>query len=91
MEAEVNVEAVNKVSFSVQYPNNVYVTMRNLDTEVTEVKPFTISYSHKEGLPFVSVWKRPVPVAMPSNVGATATVRSTATAKSEEPATPPTD
>ena len=51
------------VTFTVEHPNNVYLTMRNWDTDQTEFKPFTISYSRIEGLPFASVWKYSLPLA----------------------------
>ena len=46
-----------------EYPNNVYLTMRNRDTDQAGFEPFTISYGHTAGLPFASVWKNSLPLA----------------------------
>ena len=36
------------VNFTVEYPNNIYVTMRNVGTgRRSEIMPFTISYGYK--------------------------------------------
>ena len=70
MSAEGEVRTGNMVRFTVEYPNNVYLTMRSRDTDQTEFKPFTISYGRVPGLPFASVWKDSLPIAGASRADA---------------------
>ena len=56
------------MSFIVQYPNKIYLTIRNLDTEKTPIRPFTISYNHINGPPIASIWTNSMQLAIPQDM-----------------------
>ena len=67
-EMEPLIESSNKLSFKIEYPNNIYVTLRNIDTVKSDISPFTISFTHTRGLPVAALWKRSMPTALPSDI-----------------------